>query len=320
MTISLSGSAALRRPHPKWSRGAEATTDLACTSRPTLVRSTNTGASHACDPSRPLLPGDSRPLRERGPGRNQPHEPVTPYRSTTTSVIGWEESAGRSRRRRRAAAGDELGAEGGDHRAVVGAQPGARDADADARGLRRARWPSRAAGSWRRRRHRSGGPRCPGRWRRRAPCGSARRRPPPGRRPRRRRRRPARAVALLGLDPAGDRGLEPGEREVEAVPLEVAAGGQAAREVDGDRGRRGRPGRCAGRPGTAGRAAAPPCRTPRRRRRRWSRRAARRRRSRRRPAAARSDRPRPAGPGTARAAAPCSSWSTATWAARWLTP
>ena len=30
------------------------------------------------------------------------------------------------------------------------------------------------------------------------------------------------AGALAGLDPAGDGGLEPGEREVEAVPLEVA--------------------------------------------------------------------------------------------------
>ena len=30
------------------------------------------------------------------------------------------------------------------------------------------------------------------------------------------------AGALAGLDPAGDRGLEAGEREVEAVPLEVA--------------------------------------------------------------------------------------------------
>ena len=40
--------------------------------------------------------------------------------------------------------------------------------------------PSPAAGSSRRRRRRSGCPRCPGRWRRRAPCGRARRRPPPG--------------------------------------------------------------------------------------------------------------------------------------------
>ncbi len=42
------------------------------------------------------------------------------------------------------------------------------------------------------------------------------------------------AVALLGLDPARDRGLEPGEREVEAVPLEVAPRGEPAREVDRD--------------------------------------------------------------------------------------
>ena len=42
------------------------------------------------------------------------------------------------------------------------------------------------------------------------------------------------AGPLARLDPAGDRGLEPGEREVEAVPLEVASRGQTAREVDGD--------------------------------------------------------------------------------------
>ena len=41
--------------------------------------------------------------------------------------------------------------------------------------------------------------------------------------------------ALAGLDPAGDGGLEAGEGEVEAVPLQVAAAGEPAREVDGDR-------------------------------------------------------------------------------------
>ena len=40
---------------------------------------------------------------------------------------------------------------------------------------------------------------------------------------------------LARLHPAGDRGLEAGEGEVEAVPLEVAPRGQPAREVDGDR-------------------------------------------------------------------------------------
>ena len=48
------------------------------------------------------------------------------------------------------------------------------------------------------------------------------------------------AGPLAGLDPARDGGLEPGEREVEAVPLQVARGGQPAREVDRTRGRRSR--------------------------------------------------------------------------------
>ena len=40
------------------------------------------------------------------------------------------------------------------------------------------------------------------------------------------------ARPLARLDPARDGGLEPGEREVEAVPLQVAPRGQPAREVD----------------------------------------------------------------------------------------
>ena len=136
--------------------------------------------------------------------------------------------------RRRTAAGDELGAERGHHRAVVGAQPGPRARGPGRRGPRPARSPSPGAGSWRRRRRRSGGRRCPGRWRRRAPCGPARRRPPPGSCAATSPTSIGHAVALLGLDPAGDGGLEAGEREVEAVPLEVAPAGQAAREVDGD--------------------------------------------------------------------------------------
>ena len=129
------------------------------------------------------------------------------------------------------------------------------------------------------------------------------------------------AGGLARLHPPGDGGLETGEAEVEAVPLEVAARGEPAREVDRDRRPRARPlGRCRARRGTAGRAAGPPCRRPHPPRRRSSTPAARRTRSRRRRAAATSDRRRRASPGTGRAAAPCSSWSTATWAARWLTP
>ena len=44
------------------------------------------------------------------------------------------------------------------------------------------------------------------------------------------------AGLLAGLHPPGDGGLQAGEGEVEAVPLEVAARGEAAREVDRHRG------------------------------------------------------------------------------------
>ena len=78
--------------------------------------------------------------------------------------------------------------------------------------------------------------------------------------------------------------------------------GEPAREVDGDRAVLPPRGRCAGRRGTAGRAPARPCRTPRPRRRRSSRRAVARRWSRRARAAATSGRRRPAAPSSARAA------------------
>jgi hypothetical protein len=45
---------------------------------------------------------------------------------------------------------------------------------------------------------------------------------------------------LARLDPARHGGLEPGEREVEAVPLQVAPAGEPAREVDRDRAARRR--------------------------------------------------------------------------------
>jgi hypothetical protein len=41
-------------------------------------------------------------------------------------------------------------------------------------------------------------------------------------------------AARAGLHPPRDGGLQPGEREVEAVPLHVAPLGQPAREVDDD--------------------------------------------------------------------------------------
>ena len=82
---------------------------------------------------------------------------------------------------------------------------------------------------------------------------------------------------LAGLDPAGDRGLEPGEGEVVAVLAQVArrrsgragtstyAGSPVLRRAVDVRAARERQAEHAG----------PPCRTPRPRRRRWWRRAAR---------------------------------------------
>ena len=105
------------------------------------------------------------------------------------------------------------------------------------------------------------------------------------------------------------------------MPLQVAPAGEPAREVDRDRAaRRARPGRCADRRGTAARAAAPPCRTPPPPRRRWWRPAARR------SVVTSSTRSRLEWPPLTSSArhgsgsGPCSSWSTATCEARWLTP
>src|SRR3954469_20125923 len=61
---------------------AAATTDRACTSSPTLVRSLNTGASHECRIGRAGSPYPvTHESRERGPGPQPAHaEPVTSYR------------------------------------------------------------------------------------------------------------------------------------------------------------------------------------------------------------------------------------------------
>ncbi len=151
-----------------------------------------------------------------------------------------------------------------------------------------------AAGRSPRRRRRAAvaGRRCPGR--RRAPS-SAGRRPRPRGTTRRRRPRAPRAPRHGTLDPPGDRGLQPGEREVVPVRDQVLRQGQPA----GNRIAVGSPSAAArsicGPPGyRAARAAVRPCRRPRPRRRRSSRRAVPRRRPGPARAAARCARPRPA--------------------------
>ena len=215
--------------------------------------------------------GRSRTPAVRAPGRPAARRAGQAW----TSVTGIEESAGRSSADGAPAGGDHLRAERGDHRAVVGAQPRPRHPQRDPGRRAALLRPAPAAASW-----------PPPRRRQQVvdavlaagvapPCGSARRRRPPGSdaatsgdrhrlagAPRRR------------LDPARHRGLQAGEREVVAVPARscgaVSPRGNAIAAAVAVP---GRPGRCAGRRGTAARAAGRPCRTPRPRRRRWSRRA-----------------------------------------------
>ena len=184
-------------------------------------------------------------------------------------LTGSEESAPMSRLGGPAAGGDDLGAEDRDHRAVVGAQGGPRRTQRDPV-LRR-------------------------------PLGQQRAQPAVGRHPAADQQvrgsgrgagvhglgaqhvadrlleaggdvgqRDLQAVPLARLDPAGHRGLHPGEGEVEAVPVLVLAARSARAGRPRTPGRRSPPGRCADRPDRAARAPGPPCRTPRRRRRRWS--------------------------------------------------
>ena len=135
--------------------------------------------------------------------------------------------------RRRTSSRDELGAQRGDHGSVVGAEARARDPDADA--LRRrallGHRPEPAVGGHTTTDEDVLDPAAGGRVDRLAgehvADGLLERRGHVG-------DVDGHAVALLGLDPARDRGLEPGEREVEPVALEVAPARQPAREVDGD--------------------------------------------------------------------------------------
>ena len=182
-------------------------------------------------------------------------------------------------RRRGPAPGHQLGAQRGDHRAVVGAQPRPRDPDPDPRAVGALLGHAPAAGSSPRRRRRSAGPRCPGL----AAASRAlrveyvadrlleatpRRRPPAPAPRRARAPRPSGRRRSSGRRTRSRSGAAPGRGARSA-----RAGSRRTRCC-----RCARPGRCAGRRGTAARAAGPPCRTPPPPRRRWWRRAGRRRR------------------------------------------
>ena len=129
------------------------------------------------------------------------------------------------------------------------------------------------------------------------------------------------ARLLARLHPAGDRGLQAGEGEVEPVPLQVASGGQPAREVDRHRGARGR------RPVDVRTAGERQPEQPRDLVERLAGRVVDRRAQRLAPtvvtSSTRSSEEWPPETSSARhgsGSGPCSSWSTATWAARWFTP
>src|SRR5680860_737460 len=72
MTSSFPGVNRFRNTSPVSPSIAAATTDRACTSKPTLVRSVNTGASHTCRHCRtgPLL-GNPRDCVSGAPARNE---------------------------------------------------------------------------------------------------------------------------------------------------------------------------------------------------------------------------------------------------------
>ena len=192
---------------------------------------------------------------------------------------GLRRVGGEVERGRRSAALHQLGAEGGDHRAVVGAQPRPRHPHPDAHWPRPARRPSPAAGSSRRRRRRSGCPRCrasgaassalrvrtsqTASWKDAATSATA-------------IGSPARCCASTQRATAV---LSPENEKSKRCRSRSLRRGQPAREVDRDAvAARGGPVDVAGRRGTAARAAGRPCRRPRPPRRRWSRRAGRRRR------------------------------------------
>ena len=127
---------------------------------------------------------------------------------------------------------------------------------------------------------------------------------------------------LARLDPARHRGLQPAEGEVEAVPLQVAAAASAragsrwrpvARRAAA-RSMRGPPGE------RQAEHAAPPCRRPRPPRRRWWRPSGRTSAVTSGTSSSDECPPETSSAMVGSGSGPCCSWSTATWAARWLTP
>ena len=208
-------------------------------------------------PSRPRRRGGSRAAR-RGQPTRATSAAASQLEVVRDTAVGSSEAGGR-----------------GDHRRVVGAELAGDELQRAAPRARRAPRRARAAARSRRPRRRARPPPSS-----RAGCAAARvaasrpagRRPPPGswRRGRRgARERPS--VAELA-DRVEQRRLQAAEAEVEAAGRGVIATGNVERLRVAARAPRAR---SPARPGSRGRAAAPPCRAPRRRRRRASGRAPR---------------------------------------------
>ena len=180
-----------------------------------------------------------RRRRSRGPAPASGRLVVAAHAASSAtwiSVTGSVESAPKPQRRRRAAGHDQLRGEGGDHRAVVGAQRQRRDPQRDARGIRSldrdvAQAPVRDdSAAEQQARHAVVGAGGEGLRHEHVDDRLAEACRDIGD-----RHRFAERLALLG--PAGDRGLQSREREVVAVLRHVGRARQPARERDRASGR-----------------------------------------------------------------------------------